>query len=100
MNKGKLVFAQVRDIIAEHNGAKSPLLPARGSVGKKAQNRKTPPTISAPQEVQHNREQRCIQPRRHGGSRLPSCCDGRRSACHVLPPRAPTASLFRPDWLS
>ena len=33
-------------------------------------------------------------------SRLPSCCDGRRSACCVLPPRAPTASLFRPDWLS
>ena len=68
MNKGKLVFARVRDIIAEHNGAKSPLLPARGSVGKKAQNRKTPPNDLCPQEVKHNREQRRIQPRRHGGS--------------------------------
>src|SRR6266545_4123391 len=41
------------DPIAEHNGAKSLRLTARGSVGKKAQNRKTPPTISAPQEVKN-----------------------------------------------
>jgi hypothetical protein len=36
-------------------------------MGKKAQNRQTPPTISAPQEVKHDREQRRIQVRRHGG---------------------------------
>jgi hypothetical protein len=53
-------------------GAKSPLEPARGSAGQKAQNRQTPPPISAPQEVKHNFEQRRIQALHYRGS-LDSC---------------------------
>lgn len=54
--------------IAGRYGAESPLDPAGGLAGKTAQNRQTPPPISAPQKVKHDREQRHIQACRHGVS--------------------------------
>ena len=54
-------------VIGGRYGAESQLDPVGGSAGKKVQDRQTPPTISAPQDVKHDREQRRIHARRYGG---------------------------------